>query len=287
MKNPHHLHPIIIALPIAAALFGGTSLQAAVVATEDFEDKALATLEGQGGGSGFSGTWSVGGTDSRVTVVNSSLSYSNGAVGSSGGNQALQFQWEANETITDGIMSRALSSSLSGTVYLSLLFTDTVNNEAFSIGSPDDFVQWGFDDAGGGNPNATILRRNGELQARSNTAAGNSVGSGAVSVLNQTRMLVFKATQSGGNYNSISLFVDPSSLTEPAADATSTFDSGIAFFSHFVARSAFHELNDTFLIDNIRVGTTWEDVVTAIPEPSAVALLGLASLGLLGFRRKR
>lgn len=277
---------LLATVPLTAALLAGASVRASVVATEDFEDKSLATLEGQGGGSGFSGTWSVGGLDSRVTVVNSSLSYTNGAVGSSGGSQALQFQWEADETITDGIMSRALGSSLSGTVYMSLLFRDTVNNDAFSIGSPDDFVQWGFDNAGGGNPNATVLRRNGELQARSNTSSANSVGSGDVSVLNQTRMLVFKATRGGGNYNSISLFVDPSSLTETAADATSTSDSGISSFSHFVGRSAFHELNDTFLIDNIRVGTTWEDVVTAIPEPSAAALLGFAGLGLLRRRRK-
>ena len=170
---------------------------------------------------------------------------------------------------------------------MSLLFRDTANNDAFSLGSPDDFVQWGFDDAGGGNPNATVLRRSGELQARSNTSAANSAGGGDVSVLGQTRMLVFKATRGGGNYNSISLFVDPSSLTEPAADATSAVDSGIASFSHFVARSAFHETNDSFLIDNIRIGTSWEAVVTAIPEPTVATLLGLACLGLLRRRRGR
>lgn len=284
---PFFLLPIIV---FCATLLTGQLLRASVIATEDFEDKSLATLEGQGGGSGFSGTWSVGGTDSRVMVVNSALSYSNGAVGSSGGSQALQFLWEANETATDGIMSRALNSPANGTVYMSLLFRDTVNNDTFTLGGPNDFVQWGFDNAGGGNPNATILRRNGELQARSNTSAGNSAGSGDLSILNQTRMLVFKATRGGGNYNAISLFVDPSSLTEPgAADATSNTDSGISSFSHFVARSAFHEQNDAFLIDNIRIGTTWEDVVTApvvaIPEPSTSMLCGLASVILLRRRR--
>lgn len=270
---------------LGAVLLGQASASASLLATADFEDLTLGTLEGQGGGSGFAGTWSVGDVDSRVTVISSSLSYSNGDVVSSGGGRALQFQWEANENITDGIMSRPLSASQSGAIYMSLLFRETANNEPFSIGSPNDFVQWGFDDAGGGNPNATVLRRNGELQARSNTTTANSVGSGLVSVLDVTRMLVFRATNTGGNYNSISLFVDPSSLSEPAPDATSAFDSGIPTFSHFVARSAFHELGDTFVIDNIRIGTTWEDVV--VPEPSAIVLLGLGGIAALRRRRCR
>jgi hypothetical protein len=100
---------------------------------------------------------------------------------------------------------------------------------------------------------------------------------------------VYKAEKTaGGNYDNVSLFVNPGSLTEPAvADAVSSVDSGIASVANFVARSAFHEPGDTFVIDQIAIGTAWSDVV--VPEPSTLALsiTGLCGLSGLGRRRRR
>ena len=49
------------------------------------------------------------------------------------------------------------------------------------------------------------------------------------------------------------------------ASATSTVDCGLASFPNFVARSAFHGGGDTFLIDNLLIGASWEDVVPSTP----------------------
>jgi hypothetical protein len=71
-------------------------------------------------------------------------------------------------------------------------------------------------------------------------------------------LLVYKAEKTaGGNFDNVSLFVNPGTLSEPlVADAVSRFDSGIASVANFVARSAFHEAGDTFVIDQISIGTT-------------------------------
>ena len=44
--------------------------------------------------------------------------------------------------------------------------------------------------------------------------------------------------------------------------------------------------NAVFAADEIRVGHTWADVV-AVPEPSAVALLGLSGLAFIATRLRR
>ena len=41
------------------------------------------------------------------------------------------------------------------------------------------------------------------------------------------------------------------------------------------------------VIDDLRVGTTWEDVTPAVPEPSTGLLIGAGFLGLVLVRRIR
>jgi MYXO-CTERM domain-containing protein len=43
---------------------------------------------------------------------------------------------------------------------------------------------------------------------------------------------------------------------------------------------------DELLIDELRIGTTWEDVTPAVPEPAS-AILALLSLGLAAMLRRR
>jgi hypothetical protein len=269
-----------------------TTAEAGVIAGEDFEAYAIDTgLDGQSGGSGaWTGAWSA---MENVTVISGGLTYANGQVAVNGGGRALQATFDPQEDITDGIYARGVPEN-TDTMYMSLLFRDTVNDEEDPatgelIDGSNDFIQWGLDD-GTANPKTSVMRRNSTFQARSTTSAGNSGDSGIKSVVGNVAMLVYKAEKTaGGNYDNVSLFVNPDSLTEPSvADAVSNVDSGIASVANFVARSAFHEPGDTFVIDQITIGTAWTDVV--VPEPSTLSLVlitGLCGLAGLGRQRRR
>jgi len=267
------------ALPALAMgwCLGTGEATAASIAMDDFESYAVGGLNGNNGGSGWGGAWSA---TSQVSVVSGGLSYSNGSVSINGGSRAARFVPNEGTNITDGIVSRALASGQSGTVYMSFLFSDTVNPD---LSGSNDFIQFGFD-TGGGNPRSSIMRRNGTFQSRTTTATGGSADSGISSVVGNTYLLVFKAEKTGSNYDAISLFVNPSSSLEPVADAVASGDSGLASLSALVGRSAFHEIGDTFLIDQLTIGTSFADVVP-VPEPSSWFIVSLGSVILLRRRR--
>lgn len=263
----------LVAVAILTVAAGQTV--AAPIASDDFETYATGTpLAGKDGGAGWGGVWNA---DALATVVSGGLSYSSGDVLVDGGSRSVLFAYDSDENIIDGLLHRALSASQTGTVYMSLLFRDNVNGD---LGN--DFVQWGFD-TGTSNPRTSVMRRNGTFQARSTTSSSNSNDSGISTVVGTTFMLVFKAEKGGSSYTPISLFVNPTSNLEPGfADAVATASSGLASLDHFVSRSAFHETGDAYQIDAIRVGTAFEDVV---PEPSSLALLGLAGLAMIRRRK--
>lgn len=278
-----------IAVCLGLLFVPSPAADAGLIATESFEGYAAgAGLDGQSGGGGaWTGPWS---SKENATVVSGGLSYANGAVIVGGSGLALQATFDPQEDITDGLYVRGIPDS-ADTVYMSLLFSDTVNDEEDAatgelVDGSDDFIQWGLDD-GTANPKTSIMRRNTTFQVRSTTSAGNSGDSGIKSVVGDVFLLVYKAEKTaGGNYDNVSLYVNPDSLTEPAvADAVSSVDSGMASVANFVARSAFHEPGDTFVIDEISIGTAWSDVV--VPEPSTVTLLVAGLFGLLSLGRRR
>lgn len=251
----------------------------AEIASDSFESYAVGSLSGNNGGTGWGGAWAVNAASTTPTVVAGGLSYSNGDVLVNGGSQSVLFD-HADENsigISDGLLSRALASSQTGTVYMSMLFSDIVNPDL-----SNDFVQWGFEDATvAGSPDASVMRRNGTLQVRSSTATSGSADSFVSSVPGTTNLLVFKATKTGGgNYDEVSLFLNPTSNIEPlAASATKTAGSGISSLDHFVARSAFHELNDSYRIDAIMVGTEFANVVPVSNPSPLIAYDGFEAGG--------
>jgi len=85
----------------------------------------------------------------------------------------------------------------------------------------------------------------------------------------------------------LTLYIDPTGLgigTAPSGAAgTATWNKGSAFsgFTGFESVAV-----AVFNWDEVRVGTTWADVSTVIPEPSTLASVGLVA-GMLMRRRIR
>lgn len=81
-----------------------------------------------------------------------------------------------------------------------------------------------------------------------------------------------------------SLFINPSPIeAEPAANIASTGTASAASIGQLYLRIGGYNQAD-YLVDNVRVGTEWVDVV---PEPSALALAGVGALALWLSRRPR
>ena len=88
---------------------------AAIIVSENFEDKSLGSLAGQGGGVGWGNNWSA---FTGVNVSQDGLNYSNGSVSVFGGSRKL-----AMNSPADGrALSRQFSQGTSGTTYMSMLF---------------------------------------------------------------------------------------------------------------------------------------------------------------------
>ena len=91
----------------------------------------------------------------------------------------------------------------------------------------------------------------------------------------------------GTNYDRVDLFVNPTSLDEPGtASATAAFDSGLSTVDDLLIRTVGLDGGDFYVIDNLRIATTFSEAIV-VPEPSAAAALALAAAGRLTARRRR
>ena len=98
----------------------------------------------------------------------------------------------------------------------------------------------------------------------------------------ETVFAVLKYTFDSVNGDSAKLFINPiPGDPEPAAQLTVT--AGTALTLNTGIRSFYVRNNsvepDTLLIDELRIGDTWEDVTPAVPEPATLVLLVFAVAG--------
>jgi len=266
----------------ALLLYSTPQAHAALVAYDGFETENIAALGGQSGGTGWSaGTWSA---VSGVNVQAASLSYTGGAVSVNGGSQTAAI---LNDTNNNSAVSRSFPSQ-TGTVYFSFLFAAPAGLEE------TDFLSFQLNNDTNELSSAAIGMRNNmgnpffTRLSTSGSATGTTVNSSINTDSLATFFLVGKLTKSATNYDRIDLFVNPTALTEPvSADATSSADSGIGTVSVFNIRSVNLDASDLYRFDEVRIGTSYADVVTAVPEPSSLILVGCGLAGLLVWRRLR
>jgi len=268
-------------LGVIGLLVVSATSYADLVAYEGFDYQAGRDLLGTSGGFGFTGSWYARGYNANVFNVydtaGGSLSYS--LLPTSGG------RVQASALTTFGQMGgigRQLAAPMGGngtTRYVSLLLRpEGTLNEGFLNGYFGLYVDGGdnlqpdvfFGKSGGGTMSKYVVEnRGGEIW---------QVASNADVTLNQAALLVLKAefAASGDTYT---LYANPRlGGQEPLSGATRQgFEIGT--ISNLVIYST-----GAFSIDEIRVGTTYADVV---PEPSAMVLLATGTAALLAWPRRR
>jgi hypothetical protein len=247
-------------------------------------------LDGQSGGTGWSGAW-TNTTTTGDTLSNDGVSLSNpasfqpplAAAGSSG-----------SRVITGGIsgsssrlLSQSVNLSLDGTVrYASALFrkntpngTVTTDNILLEFVDATGNRRWGFGIEGAGDK--PWLNANGSI-----TPGGPSVTVGdpyflvakivsSASGLDTAFLKVF-----GTGYDAQVPFAEPTIW-----DATLTETTAANLDRIRIRIDAGNAVGTPGEVDEIRIGTTWADVVS-VPEPSSATLLGLPFLAAIARRRR-
>ena len=268
---------------VLAALALGSTAHATLIAYDGFEGDATGALNSKTGGTGWSASWSAI-TGVTVAAPSTTLVYNSGAVSLNGGNRVAQVS--ATGT-TDNVAPRSFASQ-TGTLYFSFLF------RLASGTSDDDFIQFMLNDDTSVTNSASIgdlsnVSGANDFSSRiGGSNGGTSVSSNVPIAQATTYLLVGKVSKvSSSNYNHIDLFINPSTTTETGALASQTVSASISSVSYFTVRVSNIESTDQYQFDELRIGTTWADVVP-VPEPSAwPALAGALGLAAAILRRRR
>lgn len=259
--SPKRTRPIpVITLSTALIQIASTySASAGLIAYEPFSYTSSSTLDTQAGGSGFSGSWSS--STGTATVATPGLTYSGL---STLGNRVTTGTY--NTTYTRSLLTTL--GSVTGTYYFSVLLRPDYSSgssgaEFALVGSTASLFM--------GKP---TTGNNYVLDTVSSGSAGSQSVSSTVATSGTQVLMVLRADLVAGGADSFKLYLNPSLLAEPgSADASkSSYDVGNITGVQFTG-------NIGFSLDEIRVGTSYADVV---PEPgtyAAGAAMGLLTLG--------
>lgn len=268
---------------------------AALIASDSFattaggSDYNVDRLYGQNpsvGVTGFTTAWgnSNNSSTSDLQVENGGLSHALMT------GTALAGQGTTASTTADRSVFRALPATLTtGTYYFSLLLNsaDNVRHTGFGLSKQDD--NGNNADAGSMVPSVLIgindsnlyLYYNGNTQGAplvANFTAGETYLALVQLDLNTTGTDVITASIYGTSDTNFNL---------PLATRT---DSGVEVSSDLsylaMVKGDLRSTTGT-KYDEFRLSTELSDVITVIPEPSALALIGLSSLALILFRHRR
>ncbi|MES2657096.1 MAG: hypothetical protein V4689_00690 [Verrucomicrobiota bacterium] len=275
---------------VPAMILGGTAA-AQVVCYENFTGYG-AGVRVESGANGSSGTGLDGGfgwggpydvsnaIKSLVLVENrtaSPVNYSNGDISIQGGNRALRFYDNATGTYAVQRPLGTVFQAIAGeTLWFSVLFR-TAAGGASPLAN-QDFFQIGFDDnddAAGGIPRVSIGSNTisdgfpsaYHFFARSTAAVSGSAFDDDIPITaSTTYLLVGSVTPNNeGGYDTVSLFVNPSSMDDPGPPSASvTLASGLTTLSHAFIRTHALDGGDAYVLDEWCIGRDYGSVVQSL-----------------------
>lgn len=278
-------------LTSALVLCGSQMSLAGLIASDDFESYTSGSaLAGGSAGTSWSGNW-LANASAVATVAEHTISYPMPIDGVSytGGDNAVKCT--SPSTVVDNFVERAFTTQ-NDTVYFSVLI-----DRHYASASSDIYLQFSLADeqpADAFNIGSTVFWRS-KTGARCEGSTSSDLTRVELSGdIGDTVFAVVKLSKSSGdtsdNYDTVDVFINPTSYTEPttatiSAAATGGKDMGISTVSSFVLREAYLTSDNYVYFDDIRVGTDFASVLP-VPEPSTVMLLILGGLALCLVRRR-
>ena len=292
----HHFAflPVLVLLPLLPAngqlvAWDGFEIHPAGAQLESGANNSSGT--GLNGGTGWGGAYNVSNAiKSLVKIEDRSATpviYSNGQIALHGGLRALRFSEIANGSpAVVRPLGTVFSAAAGEAVWFSLLF----RTASASLLPDQDFFQIGFDNnanASSGNPRVSVGVNTVSttfppsqpfqffVRSTTSTAANaNTFVNGPAVQAVTTYLLVGCIEPHTGQYDQVSLWINPSDPTAPGtASATVVLPSGISSLSHFFLRTAFLDSGDVYVVDEIRIGRDFGSVVL---PPSLEGILGFS-----------
>jgi hypothetical protein len=239
------------------------------VAYDGFESYALTGLNGLGSaGGGWAGSWTA---LTNAMVVTTSMQYQAGQVAVHGGSRAVRI----SQVDADSVLRRDFTAQEGGLVYFSLLIKGTNPlGKRLAAGLKNSADGANYWQSGGfhfvHSDNTIVSEVYSDSQAT-------RTSTGVVPTNNQTYFVVVRLQRTGVNldFEKASVLVNPSSLVEPVSGwTTATYESAtIALLNRFNLRIVLGMLpGEEYMIDELRIGTTYEAVISAGPVRGTVIL---------------
>jgi hypothetical protein len=284
-----HRHHICAAAIILLTLSASTA-SAAFVDYDAF-DYAGTTLNDQNGGAGWSGPWFATGTSPTIQLSddNTSLSYpatfqSPLITPAPAGDRVLHTGDALNNASSSRLLSQPTNMGVAGNV----LYASALVQKNSVAAATNDSILFEFVDA---NAN----RRFGfGIEAAEgfwiNANASNQTGA---AVEGETYFLVARLVTDDdatpGDVASLKIF-GPGWATEVPAVEPTTWDVSVstnsaAILDRVRLRIDRNQVNAS--VDELRIGDSWQSVVSAIPEPAGAGFLPFAAAALASRRRCR
>lgn len=254
------------------------STHAEIIAQESFNyDFGGILVQVPGTGTGFTTNWVQGGrntSSSAFRVQSGSLSFS--GVNSIGNAVSAPFSNSGIFGAHRQTSQFIVGASTGQTSWMSFLIRQNEVGGQFGgfggiyIGnSTNESDPKLFVGKGGAGSNNWLLE---------NLGGTNQVQSNSLVTTGQTALLVLKMETRVGN-DRFTLFVNPTSQTEPTVGFVKT-DLDLVTANRI---TMYH--SGAFSFDEIRIGTSFADVVTAVPEPSSTLLMLAGAVGAIWRRR--
>ncbi len=270
-------------LLVALHLLFIVEIAAQVIALDAFDSYALGLLRnGASGGSGWTSNWDVSGTNSSIvdlSVVLPGQAYETG-------DHALSFSGNNNAPVIRDFSTQTDSLFVS---YEFTLLSGTVNNNDFASLWFETHQYPNGPNIGVKGNSATNTPSSPDFFAR--TQGGSEAFAFPDLETGTTYFIVGELFKSGGssNYDRFSLWINPDSDDAASPLASSSSDSGYSSIDSLGWRLVNLDGDDQVLINNLALGSSWENVVPmAVPEPATYVLsFGILSLAFVLIRKRK